>query len=71
MNKSGLTVLFLVLLNSCQTVEQQKLTGVVSSATPEATKAGETILNMGGNAIDAAVAVAVWVRALSPPAYQW
>jgi len=44
----------------------RKNTGCVSAATPEAAKAGVEILNQGGNAVDAAVAVSLVLGVTEP-----
>ena len=57
-------LLFIIIwsLNRCTKPES----GVVSTATPEATEAGAIILNKGGNAIDAAVAVSFALAVTEP-----
>ena len=48
------------------TIAQNETSGLVSSATPEATESGALILKKGGNAIDAAIAVAFTLGVTEP-----
>ena len=61
-------VLFLILLccTFCKS-DQKNFWGIISAGTPEAAKAGRDILQAGGNAADAAVAVS-FVLAVTEPA---
>ena len=53
-------------LTVCHAAEEPGFAGIVSSATPEATAAGVAILEAGGNAIDAAIAVSLTLGVTEP-----
>ncbi len=62
-----IAVIWLLICSAYAAAQENKFVGFVSSASPEATDVGVSILEQGGNAFDAAVAVSLALGASEPP----